>query len=434
MKITLLSALLLSSTALADPTRWVATGPAERAVITGGPWVLAEGTAAAPTANYPAPNPGTNAFAPYYHPYVVGDDSLFVGWFDYRPKDLGEAIVAAYSTDRGRSWTFQSQALTYTPPSDKPNDDGLGHPFVMDVGGRTLLYTLDREPSHADRAGLIVHEIFTDGDPLAGAPGVARPGATDYLRTDGLANPDGIIDVVGGWPTTVLYLAKDVSVRPNVTTVHLADSWDGVHWENDRLVDGLATAARPFIGPRGTLLAYSDGSWGLFFSAGLPGEDADALHFIGYAESSDLQRWTVINDVGNPILSTEASKDPTGGQPWYAGRVYAPSVVPSDDGCAVTMMFAGYKTLKPKNALNDYRQIGRVELTACGSDGAKTASLARAQTRAAAAPKADAPSTRTRVSSGCSVAPVARDGAPLGLALLTLSALLASSRARRRRA
>lgn len=386
---TLLPLLLVSSTALAAPAPWVPRGPAERATISGGPWTLSQGAGA-----YPSPNPGVAPFAPYYHAFVFGDDAQYVGYFDYRPKDRGEAIVAATSTDQGRSWTFRSQALTYSPPADSPNDDGFGHPFVLSVAGHVYLYTLDRSMGNVDAAGLVVNEIAGDDqDPLAAV--AATTDASSAVRTVGLTDPDGIIDVVSSsnGVVQILYLAKDIARRPNVTTVHLAESSDGIVWRNDRAVSGLTTDARPFIGPRGTVVQYTDGSWGLFFSAGLAGEDADALHFIGYAESDDLEHWTVIAGEEQPILSTDASKDPTGGQPWYAGRVYAPSVVPSDDGCSATMMFAGYKTLKVKAAPDDYRQIGRVTLDLCGKADAPQKTAVRNRALAGAPP-----------SSGCALA------------------------------
>ena len=34
--------------------------------------------------------------------------------------------------------------------------------------------------------------------------------------------------------------------------------------------------------------------------------DSDAFHFIGYAESSDLLNWTVINGIDHPIASVFA--------------------------------------------------------------------------------------------------------------------------------
>jgi hypothetical protein len=356
MRAILVSILLVNSS---WATVWTVGGPAARANITGGPWVLAEGASA-----FPSPNPGTNSFQPYYQAQTVGTDGTIQGYFDYRVKDLAEAVVAARSTDGGKSWTFQSQVLSWTT-----NDAGEGHPFVTELGGQSYLYTLDRATGFVDSAGLFVHSIAaTAGDPLAGAPAAANPGSTGQ-RTVGLTTPDGIIAVVPGAGMRILYLAKDISQTPNVVSVHLADTADGVHFTNDTVVSGLVTSTLPFVGPRGTLLKYPDGHYGLFFSGGLTGEDADAFHFLGYAESNDLMTWTVVNDVDHPFLSTDATKDPTGGQPWYAGRIYAPSVTFSADGCTGTMMFSGYKALKPKDSLGDYRQIGVVSLHSCTSGG-----------------------------------------------------------------
>jgi hypothetical protein len=344
---------------------WVPAGPAQRASVTGGPWVLAQGATAFPTAN-----PGTNLFQPYYQAHTDGSDTVIQGYFDYRPKDQAESIVAARSTDGGKSWTVQSEVLRYTPPAASPNDTGEGHPFVIALGGQTLLYTLDRSTGNVDSAGLFVRTVTPGAsDPLAGAPATASPGDTSVQRTVGLTDPDGIIAVIPGTsnPLRVLYLSKDITPTPQVTSVHLADTTDGIHFTNDQVVSGLVTTARPFIGPRGTLVKYPDGHYGLFFSAGLPGEDSDAFHFIGYAESPDLMTWSVVNDVDNPLVSTDATKDPTGGQSWYAGRVYAPSVTFSADGCTGTMIFSGYKTIKPKDAIDDYRQVSTLTLGSCGA-------------------------------------------------------------------
>jgi hypothetical protein len=362
MRILLLCALT-ASTASAATVTWSPVAPPTRATIAAGPWVLAQGTAA-----YPTPNPGINSFQPYYQAYTTGTDQIIQGYFDYRPKDLGEAIVAATSTDGGRSWTFQSQALVYTPDPAAPDDLGEGHPFVWSIGGHTYLYTLDRSTGAVDALGLLVREIApTAADPLAGAPADADPGSTTVQRTVGLSDPDGILAIVPGAPGQLMVLQKDVSVTPNVVTVHLVGSSDGINFDHDRVVDGLVTAAQPFVGPRGTLVQYSDGHYGLFFSAGLPGEDADAIHFIGYAESDDLVSWSLVNDVDHPLLSTDATRDPTGGQLWYAGRVYAPSVTLSADQCNATLTFSGYQTLKVKDAPDDYRQVGALSLGRCAA-------------------------------------------------------------------
>jgi hypothetical protein len=361
--LTVLGSSTAAGTAFAAPIGWKVAGPATRAMIAGGPWVLSQGASA-----FPTPNPGMSPFQPYYQAHTMGSDSVIEGYFDYRPKDKTEGIVSARSTDGGKTWAFQSQVLAYTPPAAKPNDDGEGHPYVLSAGGRTFLYTLDRSAAAVDNMGLIVRMLApSPGDPLAGVSAVAQQGVQAPQRTVGLTNPDGIIDVVpgsgGSQATRVLYLEKEISVTPNVVTVHLAETTDGVNFTNDQMVKGLTSAAVPFIAPRGTLLKFSDGHYGLFFSAGLQGEDADAFHFVGYAESPDLVTWTIVNGVDHPLLSIDGSKDPTGGQPWYAGRVYAPSVTLSADGKHATMMFSGYKTTKPKDAPDDYRQIGTLSLT-----------------------------------------------------------------------
>ena len=68
----------------------------------------------------------------------------------------------------------------------------------------------------------------------------------------------------------------------------------------------------------GSLIALSNGHYGLFFGAGnCLDNDSDGFHFLGYAETvggvespSDLQNWTVINGFDNPILSTDTVTDP----------------------------------------------------------------------------------------------------------------------------
>ena len=140
-----------------------------------------------------------------------------------------------------------------------------------------------------------------------------------------------------------------------------------------------------WLATAGTILKLADGKYGLLFSGGgcIDG-DSDAFRYIGYAESTDLLNWTVINGLNNPILiaspytvtvdangmpsasgtaitvpSTSAVGGATTG--FYAGRVYAPSATPVGQH-DLTVFFAGYHTPKPKNGLGDYRTISRVTL------------------------------------------------------------------------
>ena len=118
------------------------------------------------------PTTSVNTFNPYYFPFVVGSGQSVKGYFDYRPKNINEAIVAATSTNAGQSWTFEQvveQLTTECPNSDANtansggNDDGEGHPSIISFGGMTWLYTLDRRTPHADSDGLIVHNILPRG-------------------------------------------------------------------------------------------------------------------------------------------------------------------------------------------------------------------------------------------------------------------------------
>ncbi len=117
--------------------------------------------------------------------------------------------------------------------------------------------------------------------------------------------------------------------------------------------------------------------------------DSDAFRYIGYAESSDLLHWTVLNGLNDPVLITTPytiavdaqglpilppstasgttitvpTQPAIGGVTigFFAGRVYAPSATLSSDH-ELTVFFAGYHTPKPKNGLGDYRTIGRIRL------------------------------------------------------------------------
>jgi hypothetical protein len=114
-------------------------------------------------------------FAPYYFPDVVRNpDGSLTGYFDYRPKDADEAITVARSTDGGKSWTSEGEALEqnrgYCPTADT-NDDGQGHPYVASIGGSTKLYTLNRPAGDYEGVGLLVHNVEPSAaDPLAGLP------------------------------------------------------------------------------------------------------------------------------------------------------------------------------------------------------------------------------------------------------------------------
>ena len=72
---------------------------------------------------------GFNPMQPYYFPFVRPNgtriDGFIEGLFDYRPRNEQEAVVAAVSTDFGKSWFFQGEALGLNPycPADPTDPD-----------------------------------------------------------------------------------------------------------------------------------------------------------------------------------------------------------------------------------------------------------------------------------------------------------------------
>ncbi|HEX7286149.1 MAG TPA: hypothetical protein VF532_08195 [Candidatus Angelobacter sp.] len=390
--------------------------------ITGGPWTLQQtgSSNAAPSAGYcvngvPQPNPGTERMAPYYFPFVTGSGQNLHGIFDYRPRTSNEAVVAASSSDGGLTWEFEQEALELNkgvcPASDLVdigNDNGLGHGYSLTVNGVTFLYNLDRAPANVDRLGMVVHQLT----PLPGAPLNPTPDTLDIpQRTTGLLNPDGIIaQIPGVTPTTIYYLQKilngdrtgptalplaqqcgtpvifkEPAASHDIVIPRMASTTDGINFTDLGPVNGLndPTGVGPtdirYVGPRGTVLQLPGERWGLFFSGGncLDG-DSDAFHFIGYAESTDLVNWTVINGIQNPIASikpltvvfngvsvTVPANTPVVGstQGWFEGRVYSPSFTWNGIGRKGGILhFAGYHTPRPNDDRSDYRNVGRVGL------------------------------------------------------------------------
>jgi Putative Ig domain/Bacterial Ig-like domain (group 3) len=121
-------------------------------------------------------------FSPYYFPDVVRNaDGSLTGYFDYRPKDADEAVTVARSTDNGKTWISEGEALEqnsdYCPTADT-NDDGQGHPYVAAIGGSTKLYTLNRPAGDYEGVGLLVHDV--------------EPGASDPLGALPASEPVGI--------------------------------------------------------------------------------------------------------------------------------------------------------------------------------------------------------------------------------------------------
>jgi hypothetical protein len=239
---------------------------------------------------------------------------------------------------------------------------------LLRLRGRTLVYTLDRTPGVQDVGGLIVHVLYpTRDEPLRGAPATEMPLSLATLRTSGLLNPDGIIAQVPGGPgLRILYLQRILgSAGPlsDVTAIRLASSDDGLHFQDLGAVSGLQDDGTVFLGARGSLLSDREGRYLLFYSGGTPEDKAsDAYRYIGYAMSTDLLRWTVVRGLQNPLLSTQTTEASGTPEPWWAGRVFGPTVAVAPGGRQATLVFAGFRTANASADFSDYRQIGRATL------------------------------------------------------------------------
>jgi hypothetical protein len=202
MKIELLAVGVCAALSLAAPVNaqvtWTATSSPIQTTLSGGPWLLPQGgpyvenssgttTSGGPfdgTTPYcsngvPIVNPSTtvNTMQPFYFPFVSGRGLSLQGYFDYRPRNVNEALVAATSADGGQTWHFEQQVDNLTvlcPQSDangSGNDDGEGHANVLSFGGGYILTLLDRRNGHVDFDGLIVHDLTPRvSAPLTGLP------------------------------------------------------------------------------------------------------------------------------------------------------------------------------------------------------------------------------------------------------------------------
>lgn len=303
-------AAAVTAVAADPPVRWTANSAPSETMITGGGWTLEQSGAAVglKSAGYcdangnQLGNPGTQRMQPYYFPTIVGQGKNLQGYFDWRPKDIDEAVAAAASHDGGHTWTFQQKVLelrTSCPNqlnkeadgskdnnafnlannSDNGDDDGQGHQFVIKVGSHTYLYTLERANGHIDSDDLYIHELAPlPGLPLNGAPAM-NDGPTDETaslpeiatHTRGLLNPDGILGVVpGSWPLQIVYEQKilkgdntgatalpasqqcntfwagyyannpfGTAVNDDITYLRLAETTDGINFTDKGILQGL---------------------------------------------------------------------------------------------------------------------------------------------------------------------------------------------------
>ena len=229
-----------------------------------------------------APDPQV-PMAPFYFPLVytsanttsgnaVGGAPPILGVFDWRPKDLDEAVVVAESDDHGKTWYFMQTVLELFPDLTNPAsggysptatatgcpstlqstnskatsangstaDDGWGHASILQLPGVAastgqFLYLLDRKTTAVDSAPLHViqltsstnkfpidntnssavgaNDVKSIATALTNTAGAASPVVVQ--DSVGLLQPDGIVAVfptapgaAAGSPVTVMYVQK----------------------------------------------------------------------------------------------------------------------------------------------------------------------------------------------------------------------------------
>jgi hypothetical protein len=319
-----MAALSTGASNVHGQNQWKRNAAPAETYITGGGWTLEQSGAAVglksagycDKSGHQVRNPGTQRMQPYYFPFITGHGKNLQGYFDYRPKDIDEAVVAASSTDAGSTWEFQQEVLELRttcpsqvqkdPDGDKDNgpdpnnsdngdDDGQGHQFVMRINNHTYLYTLDRANGHIDADDLYIHDLMpTPGHPLDGAPAL-NDGPTDStasqpenaFHTYGLLNPDGILGVVpGSDPVKIIYEQKilngDITGSTKLPVAQLCNTG----WANYYATNPFGTAVNDDI----TYLRLA--------------ETKDGIHFTDLGPLQGLNDPTTVSALGTRWLAT----------------------------------------------------------------------------------------------------------------------------------
>ena len=322
--LSLVATLSFSAPLLLSQNSWTRNAAPTETYITGGGWTLEQSGAAVglKSAGYcdksgnQVRNPGTQRMEPYYFPFITGHGNHLQGYFDYRPKDIDEAVVAAHTDDAGLTWTFQQEVLELRttcpnqvqkdPDGDKDNgpdpnnsdngdDDGQGHQFVMHINGHVYLYTLDRAVGHIDSDDLYIHELTpTHDQPLNGAP-TMDDGPTDEtssqpenaFHTYGLMNPDGILGIVpGSNPVQIIYEQKILNGDITGSTALPAAQQCNTAWANYYATNPFGTAVNDDI----TYLRVA--------------QTTDGIHFTDMGTLQGLNDITTTSALGTRWLAT----------------------------------------------------------------------------------------------------------------------------------
>ena len=353
---------------------WTATSSPIQATIAGGPWTLGQGgtstkggaydgTTKGGTADYCTPgnsgggtplmNPASavNTFNPYYFPWVVGSGQNVKGYFDYRPKNINEAIVEAVSSNAGQTWTFQQVAeqLTSECPNGDPNtandangnpagnDDGEGHASLISFSGINVLYTLDRRSPHVDADGLIMHQIVPRGvnalNPLpANSPFMQPPACVAGVAPGDCEQPLApTANIVAGWNFNA-----DTNTATTFTTISGSPSFNVNNSPAPSTNNAASTPTASALGMTSTTYVYSTQTVSIVSGGG-----GYAVNDTGtFGSGSPIATYTVTSVTSGVVIGVTVSQFNSG---YTIGTNYAATAT-SGSGSGLTLQVTALAT------------------------------------------------------------------------------------------
>lgn len=143
-------------------------------------------------------------------------------------------IALARSAD-GIAWRKHGTPVLETGPRGAWDERGVADPWVMEAGGRLVLYYLGVDRARRQRLGIAISDDGVTWTKFRGNP-VLELGDRGAFDENGLGEPAVWAAHGGYW---MLYTGRD---RGEARRVGLASSPDGVHWRRDSRAPVLAGA------------------------------------------------------------------------------------------------------------------------------------------------------------------------------------------------
>ncbi len=221
--------------------------------------------AAAPLGTTPATGQDPSVtMAPYYFPLVYnttltptgnayGGQAPIIGLFDWRPKDLDEALVVAESDDNGKTWYFMQTVLELYPDQTNPISGGYSATSTSTGCPATLQSTNANATVAGEYPSKIGYPASGDDDGWGHAaiiqlPGMGNAGTGQFLymldrNTSNLPGVTPATAIVDGAPLWVINLTSASNKFPISNTNNKTTAVPGT---ND--IKSIASALSPVAG------------------------------------------------------------------------------------------------------------------------------------------------------------------------------------------